>query len=108
MELIKDYSALKSWLAEYTGAQEGLLHVHFGLIIFVVTALLLQRRMRSPWPLAAVAFFAVANEIVDYIGPDPWPLWGSLADVLNTLFWPLMLFLLARRGKSAGDRIGSL
>ena len=58
MEIISQYSALKSWLSESTGAQEGLLHVHFGLLIFVVTALLLKRRMRSPWPVAAVAFFA--------------------------------------------------
>ena len=106
MEIVRQYSALKSWLSDYTGAEEGLLHVHFGLLIFVVTALLLQRRMRSPWPLAAVAFFAVANEVVDYVGPDPWPLWGSLADVLNTLFWPTLLFLLARRGRNQGDRVG--
>ncbi|HEY9553628.1 hypothetical protein [Allosphingosinicella sp.] len=108
MEIVREYSALKSWLSEYTGAQEGLLHVHFGLLIFVITALLLKRRMRSPWPLAAVAFFAVANEVVDYIGPEPWPLWGSLVDVLNTLFWPAMLFLLARRGRNLGSRLGRL
>jgi hypothetical protein len=106
VEIIRHYSAFKTWLSEYTGAEEGLLHVHFGLIIFVVAALLLKRRMRSPWPIAAAVFFAIINEVVDYIGPDPWPLWGSAADVLNTIFWPFVLFLLARRGRNVGDRIG--
>ncbi|PWG02327.1 hypothetical protein [Sphingosinicella humi] len=106
MEIIARYAALKNWLGDYTGASEGLLHVHFGLIIFVVTALLLKRRMRSPWPLVAVAFFGIANEVVDYIGPEPWPLWGSIADVLNTLVWPFMLFLMARRGRNIGNKVG--
>lgn len=105
VEIIARYSAFKDWLSDYTGAGEGLLHVHVGLLIFVLAALLLKRRMRSPWPLAAVAFFAIANEIVDYVGPEPWPLWGSAADVINTLFWPLVLFLLARRGQSLGNKI---
>ena len=106
MEFITRYSALKTWLSDYTGASEGLLHVHMGMIIFVVTALLLKRRMRSPWPLAAVVFFALANEVVDYIRPEPWPLWGSIADVINTIVWPSMLFLLARRGRNIGNRVG--
>lgn len=105
MEFVERYSTLKNELSAYTGAQEGLLHVHFGLVIFVVTALLLRRRMRSPWPLLAVVFFALANEVIDYVGPEPWPVAGSVWDVINTIFWPLILFLLARRGRSPGDRV---
>ena len=73
-----------------------MLHVHAGLAIFVVTALVLRRRMRSPWPLAIVTLFALLNEGVDYLIPRTSDF--SAFDVLNTIFWPLVLFLLARRG----------
>ncbi|MFN3945049.1 MAG: hypothetical protein ACK4K7_08985 [Allosphingosinicella sp.] len=102
MQLYRD---AKQFLIDFTGAGEDLLHVHFGLAIFVVAALLLKRRMRSPWPLAAVAVFAVANEIVDFLTDSGWRLDWSLLDLVNTLFWPTTLFLLARRGGSGPNRV---
>ena len=52
------YSAAKVWLGDALGVTDDLIHVHVGLAIFVLTALLLRRRMRSPWPLVVVAVFA--------------------------------------------------
>ena len=97
----ESYAELKTSLIRWTGAQEDLLHVHFGLALFVLAALLLRQRMRSPWPLAIVAGFAVFNEVIDYLAPGPWNGPLSALDVVNTLFWPLILFLLARRGGRA-------
>ena len=96
LSLAQQYSALKFWIGERFGVSDDLIHVHVGLAIFVVTALLLRRRMRSPWPLAVVAVFAVLNEAVDYFVPRIPDF--SLIDILNTIFWPVVLFLLARRG----------
>jgi hypothetical protein len=95
------YSQLKNDIGEMSGSQENLLHIHLGLIIFVLAALLMRRKMRSPLPLAIVAVFALMNEIVDFLSEWPSSLSHSIVDVANTLFWPLVLFLIARRGRPA-------
>ncbi|MDQ8757264.1 hypothetical protein RCO27_13620 [Sphingosinicella sp. LHD-64] len=82
-----------------TGMSEDLIHVHIGLAIFVLVALVLRRRMRSPIPLAAVVALALINELVDYRAGTGWAPVTSAFDFVNTVFWPLLLFLLARRGK---------
>ena len=91
------YGEAKHGIGAWTGASQELLHVHAGLAIFVAASLVLRRKFRSPIPLALVAVFAVLNELADWLdGPsaDPFePYW----DIANTVFWPCVLFLLARR-----------
>lgn len=90
------YAAVKESMSVATGAPEELLHVHFGLLIFVTVAIVFRRRMHSNWPVAWVWAFALANEAVDFFafGYEPWP---SLLDVVNTVLWPTILYLVARR-----------
>ena len=52
--------------------------------------------MHSLWPVAMVWAFALGNELVDYFAPE-WQADTSALDVLNTVFWPTILFLVARR-----------
>lgn len=92
------YSELKQWLAEVTGASEDLLHVHLGLLIFVVVAVVFRQRMHSYGPVSLVWAFALLNELVDYFAPE-WRADTSALDVLNSVFWPTVLFLVARRRK---------
>ena len=97
------YADAKQKLAELFGATEDLLHLHAGLIIFFASALLFRRRMRSRVPIALVYVFAFANELIDLASPDPKP--GGFeptVDILNTVVWPTLLFLLARRRGRAG------
>lgn len=82
-----EYGQAKLWLSEVSGASEDLLHVHAGLLIFLVTALLFRRRMRSFIPVSLVWFFVAGNEVLDTMRPDasiapsePW------LDILNTVF----------------------
>ena len=100
-----DYSNTKSALGTALGLSDDLLHVHVGLALFVLTALLTRRRMRSWVPLGVVGVFAVGNEIIDFFGPDPWNDGLSALDLANTLVWPLVLFLLARRGKVGSAKV---
>lgn len=95
---IQTYSDTKRSIAEYFGASEALLHLHAGLLIFFVSSLLFRRRMRSWVPIGLVYAFAVANEVVDLLTPDHQfiPL-EPVVDVANTVVWPTLLFLLARR-----------
>lgn len=98
------YSHAKAGLGDALGLSDDLLHVHAGLALFVVAALLTRRRMRSWWPLGVVVVFAAANEIVDSFGPDRADGFSAL-DLANTLVWPAVLFLLARRGKAGSARV---
>ena len=103
-ELITAYSAAKSGLAESWGASEDLLHVHAGLLIFFLAALLFRRRMRSPVPIALVYAFALGNEVVDALAPGGRDsTWEPVLDILNTIVWPTLLFMLARRSGKAGQ-----
>ncbi len=100
------YSDLKNRSAELTGMSEDLLHVHVGLALFVLGALLLKRRMRSPWPLAIVYAFAVLNELIDLTAPVV-SLSEPFLDIANTVFWPTVLFLIARRRLIGRSHLGS-
>ena len=98
------YSAAKTSLAAVIGASEDLLHVHAGLLIFFAGALVFRRRMRSRIPVSLVWLFALANELFDAFSPMPSSSrWEVAADILNTVFWPTLLFLLARRRGAAED-----
>lgn len=101
--LIAPYSEAKATLAEFFGATEDLLHLHAGLIIFFAAALLFRRRMRSRVPIALVYIFAFANELIDALSPQSGASRFEPAfDILNTVLWPTLLFLLARRRGRAG------
>jgi hypothetical protein len=102
--IIQAYSAFKVSLGDDYGLTEDLLHVHAGLLIFFATALVLRRRMRSRIPISLVYFLAIGNEVVDVFTPGhSAPSWQSAVDILNTVFWPTLLYLLARRRASRGD-----
>jgi hypothetical protein len=94
---IAGYGSAKAWLIDYTGAAEDLLHIHAGLLIFVVSALVLKKKMRSPVPLALVAVFAALNEVIDHLAGAPQDSLEPYVDFANTVFWPAVLFLVARR-----------
>ena len=104
MHRLEPYSAAKLALGDYLGVTEDLLHIHAGLIIFFVAALLLRRAMRSRVPIALVYVFAFGNEVIDILTPGKngtslEPIW----DILNTVVWPTLLFLLAQRSRKAHD-----
>ena len=98
MTLTEVYATSKAELSTLTGASEDLLHLHAGLLILFVTALLIKRRLRSRVPIAMVWVFALANEAVDLLSPGASASrWEPVADLANTIFWPTLLFLLANR-----------
>jgi hypothetical protein len=102
--LIAIYAGAKRSLGTMAGATEDLLHVHAGLLIFFGAALLLRRRMRSRIPVALVWAFALGNELVDAFSPGASATaWEPAADIVNSVFWPTLLFLLARRRARAED-----
>ena len=85
---------------DVTNLGKDALHVHVGLGVMLIVAVALKRSLADWRPLLAAVIAAFAGEIWDMI--DTWshggtPRWNANGkDVLNTLFWPTVLFLLAR------------
>jgi len=92
--------SIKLAIVAATGLSKDALHIYVGLAVFLATAAVLRKPLRSVVPWLAVVAAAVAGEMLDMrddlasLGYWRWS--ASLHDILNTLFWPTVFFLLAR------------
>ncbi|MFW2061830.1 hypothetical protein [Acinetobacter ursingii] len=63
-------------------------------------AFLDKRQLKSIWALFAVVLIAISAELLDarddLINYGYWRFDASLHDILNTIFWPLVLRLIAK------------
>ncbi|TFI59917.1 hypothetical protein E2493_01300 [Sphingomonas parva] len=95
-----DWHLTKEWLSATTHLDMDALHVHAGVLLQIAVALLLRKRLSSPWPWLAVLAVTLANEIYDY-RYEVWPNRGdqraeSLRDLWNTLLLPSVILVIAR------------
>ena len=94
------FQSAKLFLMDATNLSKDALHVYTGLGVMFLVVILFRKSLKDWRPLAAVAFAAVAGELWDLIdtyshgGTPRWS--GNWKDVWNTLFWPTILFGLAR------------
>ena len=97
---MSEFQQAKLWLLGEIGLAKDALHIYVGLAVFLLVAALFRLPLRDWRPLAAVAGVALAGEVWDLVDTDARgdPLeWGSSwHDLANTLFWPFVLFALAR------------
>jgi hypothetical protein len=94
------FQAFKLAVMTATSLSKDALHVYFGLIVWLTSAVALRRSVRSSLPLGvvmAVAIIAEGWDASDDIATlGHWRLGASAHDLVNTLFWPTSLLLLAR------------
>ena len=87
-------------LIQATSLGKDALHVYVGLALMLFVAIALRKPLSDWRPIVAVAFAAIAGEgwdIVDTFSHGSRQRWGgNFKDVWNTLFWPSVIFLLAR------------
>jgi len=92
--------SIKLTIVDVTGLSKDALHIYVGLTIFLVTAMVLRKPLRSIFPWLVVLAIAFAGEVLDMrddVASLGYWRWGaSLHDILNTLFWPSVLLLLAK------------
>ena len=94
------FQTFKMSLVHAFGLPKDALHIYVGMILFLGTAALLRRPLRSSLPMLVVILAALAGELWDILdtraaGREIF--WGrSWHDIWNTCFWPLTLYLLAR------------
>lgn len=92
---------LKTELSELIGLSKDALHVHLGLLVFLLAMVIFRRSAASFVPWTCVLVLQRVNELLDtfhwYNGALEFNLAGSLKDMVNTMLWPTVLLLLARR-----------
>jgi hypothetical protein len=94
------FQAAKLEMVSTLGLSKDALHIYVGLLVFFAAAALLRRQLRSATPLAMVLVVACVGEIFDARGDISdlgyWRAGASMHDIVNTMFWPAVLFALAR------------
>jgi hypothetical protein len=97
---VTSFQTIKLIILSVTGLSRDALHIYTGLIVMFGTALMLRRPLRSLVPLIMVILVCMLAETVDMYDDIAfrgyWRWNASLHDFLNSLFWPTMIFLLAR------------
>lgn len=92
--------AVKLTVMSLTNLSRDALHVHAGLLVFVLAAAVLRRHPGSPWPwlvAMAVACGVEALDAVDgIVSYGHWRVRASVHDIANTMFWPTVLALACR------------
>jgi hypothetical protein len=90
------YATLKEAIANDTGLENTILHIHAGLLILMVVRLITRRSLGSFIPFAAVVVLELANELADRLNHGAWRWEDTTSDIVNTLFWPFVISLAVR------------
>ena len=92
--------ALKLDIMGFTGLAKDALHIYVGLGVWLLAAAVFRRSITTLRPWLAVLFVACVIEAFDafddWVQLGRWRYMASLHDVINTMFWPTALALLAR------------
>jgi hypothetical protein len=93
---VKPWSESKAYLAGLLGAEQDLLHIPAGLLLYLLLAFLF-RRSRRPllYPLAGLTGLQVLNEVLDAVQWWGWtqtiPWAEAVKDTALTLALPLLV-----------------
>jgi hypothetical protein len=93
MNLPKLYHDATMWIGDGTGAPDALLHVHAGMAILLLARIVTGRSLATPIPFVVVCVAEFGNEVLDRLALGHWNTVDATADVINTLFWPLVLMI---------------
>jgi uncharacterized membrane protein YqgA involved in biofilm formation len=94
------FQSFKHELVNFASLSKDALHIYVGVTVFLIVAAMARKGLRSPIALLAVVVVAIIGEVLDlrdeFRAHERLKWWASLHDLLNTCFWPLVLWLLAR------------
>ena len=93
-------NALKTDLTQLIDLSRDALHVHFGLLIMLAAMVVLRKSPASLVPWLCVLGVELLNEALDLLhghdGRLRYAVLSGLKDIVNTMFWPTIILLLAR------------
>lgn len=91
------HNRAKVWLARTFGLDHATLHVHIGMAIWVA-GVAIAGDIGAAWPLVLTVAAELLNEGLDRLRTGSWRVADTLQDIVNSAFWPIVLFTLARTG----------
>ena len=100
-----DFQQFKIKVIELTGLERDALHIYVGIGVFLITLMLTRKwvryhRTRLKLALLVAIAFALMGEFLDlrhsYPNISGDILAASIHDIINTCFWPLMLYVINR------------
>jgi hypothetical protein len=96
MDPVGAYQGLIDFIVDTTGATHSTLHVHAGLLIYLLAQVVLCER-RGSWLAWNVTLGCeIANEVMNRLQFDSWRWDDTLSDVFLTMLWPTMLILVSQ------------
>lgn len=97
---LSEFQQIKIYIETFTGLERDALHIYAGLMVFFIVALLHRRQLKSIYALLAVFIIAIGAELLDarddLINYGHWRFGASLHDIINTSFWPTIIYLSAK------------
>jgi hypothetical protein len=94
------FQSMKHEIVQFASLSKDALHVYVGMGVFLLGSAVAQKGLRSAFAVLAVLVLALIGELLDarddLRSHGHWRYMASLHDFVNTVFWPLMLWLLAR------------
>lgn len=98
------YHSLIETIIAASGMSDKLLHVHFGLGIYVLTQLFLRTRRASALALGVLLVAELFNEMMDRLYSGSWNWSDTSTDFIATMFWPAILVLVGRYRRNRWNR----
>ncbi|TCM19001.1 hypothetical protein EDF56_104536 [Novosphingobium sp. PhB165] len=96
MDLVHQYERAIDWIVSLCPQPDKFAHTYAGLTIWLIAAILMRRKLSSPWPVVVVAVAEAANEYMDRLAHGSWRWPDTIGDAIATLFWPLIIMMALR------------
>lgn len=97
---LSKFQELKILITNFTDLSRDALHIYAGLLVFFIVAFFHHRQLKSHFAIWAVVIVAIGAELFDarddLINHGFWRIGASMHDIINTIFWPLVIWLMAR------------
>ncbi|MEJ2900126.1 hypothetical protein [Acinetobacter sp. NS-4] len=97
---LSTFQELKIYVVNFTELSRDALYIYAGLVLFFIVAFFHHRQLKSKWAILTVLIVAIAAELLDarddLINYGLWRIGSSVHDIINTIFWPLLIWLMAR------------
>lgn len=101
------FQAAKLAIVGATGLSKDALHIHVGLAVYLAGRFVFRKRPRAHAPVLLALLAACVGEVLDMrddtLSLGHWRWGASLHDVINTVWWPVVLHLLTSRRAAAGS-----
>jgi hypothetical protein len=107
VKFAKHYEHFTWAVGDRTGATDTLVHVHAGMALLLLARVVTGRSLATPVPFLVVCACELVNEVLDRISSGSWNWPDTSMDVVNTLFWPLVLMVGLRTRRAHDAKRGA-